>query len=323
MPWLAMAHVHVSDMESWPTVKNPIVIQQFASYVNALGNNQHEENKVPRVPHSARRTKSGTRRRHKSIVCDGDFVNNLRAIGSFPPPTWRVSHVVGMANLPPISLPCTHPELRRLKPKAWRDTGEAVRGLFFHEALASEPSVKAFTLMLSRPVERAARAKGKHCLDWLHRRVVRQLRPLGGRHGGGAVPFWFVIEENSKGRLHIHGEISIGHVYGAKRTVRAVRRVFAPIRKALKGAGGKWDEDRDGEGTQLRFARGTPDCRWAGYCLKSVHKARPERRRYMRQFGSPPNWVAGFEGKAVTASEALNKSASALHAVARLSALAS
>ena len=37
------------------------------------------------------------------------------------------------------------------------------------------------------------------------------------------------------------------------------------------------------------------------------HKARPVRRRYMRQFGSPRRWVAGFEGKSVTVSESLKR----------------
>ena len=189
-------------------------------------------------------------------------------------------------NLPPVSLPSSHPDSFKPKRKPWRDSGEEVRGLFFHAALASQPNVKGFTLMLSRRVERLARAKGKHCLRWLHKRVERALRPLGGRYTGGVVPFWLAIEEGRKtGRLHIHGEISIGPVYGEKRTIRALRRVFAPIRKALKSAGGAWDWERDGEGTQLRFARGTPDFRFAGYCLKSVHKVRPERRRYLRKLG--------------------------------------
>ena len=41
------------------------------------------------------------------------------------------------------------------------------------------------------------------------------------------------------------------------------------VRAALKSAGSKWERD----GTQLRFAKGAPDFRWAGYCLESVHKA--------------------------------------------------
>jgi hypothetical protein len=128
------------------------------------------------------------------------------------------------------------------------------------------------------------------------------------------VPFWFAIEEGSRtGRLHIHCEISIGDVGAEKRTLRSLRRILAPIRKALRSVGGKWDVDRDGEGDQLRFSRGTPDFRAAGYWLKSVHKARPERRRFMRQYGSPRRWVAGFQGKAVTASEGLRQAAVMLH----------
>jgi hypothetical protein len=149
-----------------------------------------------------------------------------------------------MTNLLPVSLPSTHPELAKQKPKPWRDTGEAVRGLFLHEAMASEPSVKGFTLMLSRDVEKRARAQGKHCLAWLHRRVVRQLKPLGERYKAGAVPFWFGIEESRRmsrrARLHIHGEISTGDVGAEKRSMRSLRRIVAPLRKALKAAGGKW-----------------------------------------------------------------------------------
>ncbi len=288
------------------------------------------------VIHAERTTKSGTRWRHKSIICDGDFVNDLRAVGFFAPKVFGVYPVVGHThsltetlgakkstkkfrapNLPPVSLPCSHPDSFKPKRKPWRDSGEEVRGLFFHKALESQPNVKGFTLMLSRPVERLARAKGKGCLRWLHKRVERALRPLGAGYAGGAVPFWFAIEEGSRtGRLHIHGEISIGPVYGEKRTIRALRRVFAPIRKALKSAGGKWDAECDGEGIQLRFARGAPDFRFCGYCLKSVHKVRPDRRRYMRKLGLSwdKRWVAGFEGNAaVTASEGLRRAAIALH----------
>ena len=271
---------------------------------------------LPAGTRANRDDKSGRQQRRKSIVSDGDFINDLSRLGYFAPTLRRVSHVVVTINLPPVSLPCSHADSAKRKQKPWRDRGEAVHGVFFHKAMESEPSVKGFTLMLSRPVEQAARAKGKHCLDWLHRRVVRQLRPLGDRYGVGAVPLWFAIEESRKGRLHIHGEISVGDVGTEKRSVRSLRRILAPIRTALKAAGGAWDWERDGEGTQLRFARGTPDFRWAGYCLKSVHKARPERRRYMRKFGSDRRWVAGFKGKAVTATKGVRGAAIALHIAA-------
>jgi hypothetical protein len=187
----------------------------------------------------------------------------------------------------------------------------------YHAALADEPNVKGFTLMLSKPVEALARSKGKHCLRWLHKRFVRALKPLGDRYMNGAVPFWFVIEESDKGRLHIHGEISIGDVALSGRSIRSLRRVLEPIRQAMKSAGGVWDFDRDGEGTQLRFARGTPDFRWAGYCLKDVHKASPARRRFMRQFKWLQRQLAGFGGKAVTASRGVHAHALLLHSSLR------
>jgi hypothetical protein len=84
----------------------------------------------------------------------------------------------------------------------------------------------------------------------------------------------FVIEESRRmsrrARLHIHGEISIGGVGAEKRSMRSLRRIVAPIRKALKAAGGKWVPEFENDGTQFRFARGTPDVGWAGYSLKGV-----------------------------------------------------
>ena len=288
---------------------------------------------TPTVDHPKRRTKSGTLRRHKSIVCDGDFVNDLKANGFFAPLVPDVSRVV--VHLLPVSLPCSlteadthslpetldakheHKKRRARKSGSLSRHGEELLALFFHKALENEPNVKPFTLMLSVPVERLMRAKGKHALAWLHKRVVRQLRPLGEHYRGGAVPFWLAIQESPAGRLHGHGEISLGHVSAERRTVRQLRRVFAPLRKALKAAGGKWDAERDGDGTQLRFSRGRPDFRWAGYCVRDAHKSRAERRRFMRQFGlSDRRWVAGFEGKSVTASSGLRRKAIAAHAAA-------
>jgi hypothetical protein len=264
--------------------------------------------------------KSGTLKRRKSAIRDGDFIADLAASGFFPPRTRRVHHVVVSIKHPPVSLPISHPDTKRRKHPLWRDTGEKVRGLIFHETLAGEPKirVKAFTLMLSKPVEAQARFKGKNCLAWLHKRLVRQLRRVDSLYPSGDADFWFAIEEGERsGKLHLHGEIAIPLPPGEKHSVRDVRRVYAPIRTALKRAGGQWDEERDGEGTQLRLAPHTPDCGWAGYCVKNVDKARPEMKRYMRQFGSPKNWLTTFEGKTVTASATLNVNARELYAKLR------
>jgi hypothetical protein len=257
--------------------------------------------------HATRATKSGTRWSHKSVVADGDFVNSLNAVGYFRSTTRAVPYVVGAfptdtlsdllsvdskANkhstipLPPVSLPCTHPDIAKPKPKPWRDTGEEIRGLFYHDTMRGMPNVRGFTLCLSDDVQRLARGQGKHCLAWLHKRVVRHLRATAGL----PTPFWFAIE------LVVSPEME------------------KASRAALKSAGGNWERD----GAQLRFSKAAPDFRWAGYCLKSCHKARPVRRRFMRQFGSPRRWVAGFEGKSVTATEGLRRLATTLHQVAAL-----
>lgn len=292
-------------------ISPPPTAAEIEVVVNELGLLERSD----KIGTAKRRDKIGTVRRRRSVLADGDFIRDLKAKGFFPPIERRVSRVVGVTNHLPISLPCNNPDSRKPAPKPWRDVGEEVRGLFFHKAMEGEPNVKGFTLMLSRRVEALARSKGAECLAWLHKRLVRKLRPLGERYNAGAAPFWFTIEESRAGRLHIHGEISLGEIAGDYRTVRQIRRVLAPLRKALKAAGGQWDPDRDGEGTQLRFARGKPNFRWAGYCLKSAQKARPSRRRYMQGLGvSDIRWLAGFDGNAVTASEGLAQPAKLRHA---------
>jgi hypothetical protein len=85
------------------------------------------------------------------------------------------------------------------------------------------------------------------------------------------------------------------------------------IREALKAAGGRWE--KEGAEYQL-ILRISPNLRGAGYCLKDYSKARPDRRRYMQQFGSPRRWVAGFEGNAVTSSVDLKRTAIECHSAA-------
>ena len=131
--------------------------------------------------------------------------------------------------------------------------------------------------------------------------MVRQLRLVLSPSHGIPTPFWFAIEESDEGRLHIHGEVAF----------ETDREKL--IRKALKAAGGRWDKDN--AEYQLILTK-SPNLRGAGYCLKSYSKARPSRRRFMQQFGSPRSMVASFEGKAVSASEDLKRAAIDCHAAA-------
>lgn len=183
----------------------------------------------------------------------------------------------------------------------FRDTHHDVRGLFYAVAIRIGGNVRKFDLNLSDKIEVLARGQGKHCLAWLHQRVVQRLRRALGASQGIPTPFWFAIEESDKGVLHAHGEIA-----------------FEPhreklIRKALKTAGGRWE--KDSAEYQLILTK-SPNLRGAGYCLKSYPKARPERRSNMQRYGSPRSMVAGFEGKAVTVSRDLKRAAIECHSVA-------
>jgi hypothetical protein len=259
-----------------------------------------------------RNDKIGKQKPRKSLIADGDFVNDLMKIGYFGPRKRRVPPLVGLdiKHLKPISLPSTHHELPRKALKAWRDTGTAIKGLFLHEALASEPSVKAFTLMLSMDVEKHVRALGKHGLAWLHRRVVRQLRPLRDLCRAGAVPFVFVLEESRRmsrrARLHIHGEISMGPSVS--------ERDVEKFRAALKRAGGNWVPEYDDDKVPVKFTS-APDIGWMGYSLKNLNKP---GLKFLRRYGveSDRRYVHGFEGKALTASEDLQRRAALMHAEA-------
>jgi hypothetical protein len=250
--------------------------------------------------HPRRSDRSGTLKARKSVMCDGSFVADLLACGYFARVDAAAYPLVGrpIITRSPLTLPISP---NPMTPKAWRDTHDDVRGLFYAIAIRKRGNVRKFDLNLSDEVEALARGQGKHCLAWLHRRVVRQLRRVLGPSQSVPTPFWFAIEESDKGRLHIHGEIAFES------------HLEKLIRKALKTAGGNWKSE-SGE-FQLRHTR-SPNLRGAGYCLKSYPKARPERRRNMQQYGSPQSMVAGFEGKAITASKDLKRAAIECHSVA-------
>jgi hypothetical protein len=259
-----------------------------------------KEGRMTEALQPKRSDKCGTLKARKSLPCDGSFVADLLACGYFARVDAAAYPLVGrrIIRRSPLTLPISsYP----MSPKAWRDTHDDVRGLFYAVAIRKGGNVRKFDLNLSQEVETLARDQGKHCLAWLHRRVVRQLRRVLGASTGIPTPFWFATEESDKGRLHIHGEIA-----------------FEPhreklIRKALKTAGGAWADESEEYQLVLRIS---PNLRGAGYCLKSYSKARPDRRRNMQRYGSPRSMVAGFEGKAVTASENLKRAAIECHSAA-------
>jgi hypothetical protein len=67
---------------------------------------------------------------------------------------------------------------------------------------------------------------------------------------------------------------------------------------------------------QLKFSSGTPDQGWAGYMAKGFHKVGPGPKRFYRRYGleSDPRYVAGFDGKPLSATPDIQRRAALIHA---------
>jgi hypothetical protein len=125
--------------------------------------------------HPTRADKCGTLKARKLLPCDGSFVADLLACGYFARVDAAAYPLVGrpIITRSPLTLPLSpYP----MTPKAWRDTHDDVRGLFYAVAIRIGGNVRKFDLNLSGEIEALARGQGAHCLAWLHRRVVRQLQ---------------------------------------------------------------------------------------------------------------------------------------------------
>jgi hypothetical protein len=214
-----------------------------------------------------------------------------------------------------VSLPAS---VKPLQPKPWASVGYELKALFYHLTLRKQAHVKAFTLRLSEAVERRARSRIGNATAYLHKQInqeiKRELKRAGWASHGEPAPFWFGVEEDKSGRLHLHGEIAFDP---AQREA---------IRSGMKTAAGEWleaDEDRTNLGSQyqLVFSKGKPDAGWAAYVCKCLAHATEPRRRYMTRFGSPRRWVVGFAGKPLTATQDLNCEASGLYEQARADAI--
>ncbi|MBN8964177.1 MAG: hypothetical protein J0H89_02110, partial [Rhizobiales bacterium] len=214
-----------------------------------------------------------------------------------------------------VSLPAS---VKPLQPKPWASVGYELKALFFHLALRKQPYVRAFTLRLSEAVEKRARSQKSSPSRYLHKQlnqeIKRELERAGWASHGQQTPFWFVVEEDKSGRLHLHGEIAFDPAYRDA------------IRTGMKTAAGEWrqtDEDRThvGKQHQLKFSRWNPDAGWAAYLCKCLAHATEPRRRYMTRFGSPKRWVVWYAGKPLSATDQLKREAAALYEQARAEAI--
>lgn len=115
-------------------------------------------------------------------------------------------------------------------PAVWRDLSDVSTLEWFHHSLRHTGPVHAFTLNLSPAIDRLARTKPS-AVKWLSRRIALQLKLALGR----PIDFWFAVEVTETGqprRLHCHGELQIASSDSVC------------VRKALRIAGGEWDEAR-------------------------------------------------------------------------------
>lgn len=257
--------------------------------------------------HSPRRDKSDATRHRKSLIADGDLVQDLWAFGWFQAIDGKTSSVVrlpiNIISSKNLNQGAKHPKTR------WNDLEDVTKGLFCQAALKTYfPHVFGFTLKLSAKTEATARAMGKHCRRYLTKRlreeISRSLRRAGIKKV--KIPFWFELEEDRHGILHIHGVAAFDP---------AMKEI---IRKGLDTGGGKWRHPGGGKGyTPVRFET-NPDFRWAGYSLKDYAKSRARRRHWAKRLTGVSGragrtLVAGFEGPALAASPELVELAKRCH----------
>ncbi|MFJ5486505.1 hypothetical protein ACIKTA_02130 [Hansschlegelia beijingensis] len=145
-------------------------------------------------------------------------------------------------------------------PAPWRDLSDEARPDYYLAAMRRLGPVHGFTLNL-HPDNEALALKQPATASWLRDRIAVELRAALGR----SVPLFFGLEQTGRGRLHVHGVLGIA----AHEAERA--------RKALRRAGGEWDENRQFQAE----TKADPDHGWTAYVVKEFFLARPFVRQMM------------------------------------------
>jgi hypothetical protein len=141
------------------------------------------------------------------------------------------SSLVGTA-LPSLTTPISVP--------VWSLTGDTMTAVAATVALLiAEPPAVAFTFNLTPDAIATALASPTGFLDSLKRSFDLELKKV---LKGVSLPYWFCIDINDDGRLHIHGAF-----LAPAANLPMVRR----IRKIMKAAWGEWKTP--GKRKQLRF----------------------------------------------------------------------
>jgi hypothetical protein len=140
----------------------------------------------------------------------------------------------------------------------WSLTGDIVTALAATVALQlSETPAVAFTFNLTPDAIAKAKDSPTGFLDSLKRSFDLELKRV---LKGGTLPYWFCIDIDEDGRLHIHGAL-----LAPATNLPIVHK----IRKLMKAAWGEWQSA--GKRKQLRFRTLYSDG-WATYCMEDQAK---------------------------------------------------
>ena len=174
-------------------------------------------------------------------------------------------------------------------PARWRDACDPLKASYFHKALETIGPVHAFTANLSKEIEAEALSQ-KNPIDWLRRRISRNLRLALGR----GVDFWIVAEEADDRRFHLHGELGIADTEAKN------------ARGAIRKACGLWENTRQHQ----VHTKPDPDSGWTEYVIKDAYKASGIARQ---RFGNTSQSVR-FHGGVITRTQKLGAAAENLYA---------
>jgi hypothetical protein len=163
----------------------------------------------------------------------------------------------------------------------WDLTGDSVKAVCAAAALliAETPAV-AFTFNLTPEAIEKAKGHPAGFLDSLKRSFDKELK-----RAGIVLPYWFVVDTDKDGRLHIQGAVL---------PPQPSERGMQALREAMKAAWGEWQGP--GKHKQLRFKELYSDG-WAIYCMRNQRKVAkvigPRTFTVTQPLGRDAKWVYG------------------------------
>jgi hypothetical protein len=205
----------------------------------------------------------GKKTRFVALSRDAQFMCDFQVLLSCPDDTgWKTASV--SKTLASTMFPAMSPLKQRSKRSTWweltgpgprnhrtpadpRDISVYLRAEYLMLALRDSGPVHSFTLNLRPDVEEMACA-APSTRDFLRRRLSYQLEAILGRK----VDFFFVIEQATRRRVHLHGCLGVSS------------QDAEVARLALRKAGGEWPVVRQHQS----HTEDEPDAKWNSYITK-------------------------------------------------------